>query len=80
MNIKSKVCRVVRSYIEDGHLYQDLECGTRASGRVERAGRLPTRRQCLPCSLDRHYARERDAKAQNGAELERIENELGLVR
>lgn len=80
MNIKSKVCRVVRSYIEDGHLYQELACGTRASGKVERAGRLPTRRQCLPCSLDRYHARMRDAKARNSAELERIENELRLVR
>ena len=80
MRIKVKVCRVVRSFLDDGHLYQELECGTIASGRVGYGGVLPTSRQCLPCSIDRHDQRQRDAKVQQEVELERLERELGLVR
>ncbi len=80
MRIKAKVCRVVRSFLDDGHLYQELECGTIASGKVGFGGRLPVKRYCLPCSIDRHERRERDAKAENEAELERIDHELGIVR
>lgn len=80
MSIKGKVCRVVRSFIDDGHLYQELECGVIASGKVGYGGSLPTRRVCFPCSIDRHEERKRDSKAENAAELERIDRELGIVR
>lgn len=85
--MRPKICRVVSSYIDGERLIQQLECGTIASGKVGWDGQLATKRQCRPCTIERHErleAKEADrkleAKRESAYELKRVIGELGVRR
>lgn len=80
MRARVKICRVVRTWIEDGKLWQQLECGDVVDGRVSPGGTIAKRRQCQHCSWARYLAAQRETERQRDQELDRVETELGLRR
>lgn len=80
MRARVKICKVARTWILDGRLWQQLECGDIVAGRVSAGGTIARRRQCAHCTWARYLELEKQAKERNEAELERIDRELGIRR
>lgn len=80
MSAKVKICRVVRTWIEENKLWQQLECGDVVDGAVSPNGTIARRRQCAHCSWARHLAAQHETERKSERELDRVFRELGLRR